>query len=236
MSNVTAIAGVGPGNGAHFARRFARGGHAVALVARSGAYLEKVAREITDEGGKALALPTDITDPASVKEAFGKIRSELGEVANLIQNAALMANGPFLSVPPEKFEQVFQVSVMGMVHCCREVLEGMVRLGRGNIVLIGATAAFRGGNGFSAFAVGKFGQRALAQSLAREYGPQGVHVSHVNIDGVIDSDRARERMPDKPSSFYLHPEDIAEAVWNLAAQPPSSWSHDIDLRPFGEKF
>ena len=115
-----------------------------------------------------------------------------------------------MEIPPEAFNAGFQVSVMGMVYCCREVLGPMEKRGSGSIILIGATAAFRGGAGFSSFAVSKFGQRALAQSIAREYGSKGVHVAHVNIDGVIESERSKSRMPDRERDFFLQPADIAE--------------------------
>ncbi len=236
MAHVTAIAGAGPGNGAHFARRFASEGHAVALMARSLDSLETMVAEIAAQGGQALAVELDLTDPDSVSRAFAKVRTELGEVDTLIQNAALGARGPFLEIEPEAFQQGFQVSVMGAVWCAREVLPAMVAKGGGNLVMVGATAAMRGGHGFSSFAVSKFGQRALAQSLAREFGSQGVHVTHVNIDGVIDNPRSRGRMPDKPDSFFMRPEDIAEVVWHLVNQPKSTWSHEIDLRPFGERW
>lgn len=236
MTAVTVIVGVGPGNGAHFAHCFANNGHSVALMARSGDYLSKLAEEIAAEGGKALAVPVDITDAGAVSEAFAKVRGELGEVDHLIQNAALGQRGPFMEIPPEGFEKSYQVSVMGMVHCCREVLPGMEKKGGGSIILIGATAAFRGGAGFSAFAVAKFGQRALAQSIAREYMPKGVHVAHVNIDGVIDSERSRKTRGDMDESFYLKPAHIAEAVWYLVNQPRSAWSQELDLRPHVEKW
>ncbi|MCZ6628747.1 MAG: SDR family NAD(P)-dependent oxidoreductase [SAR324 cluster bacterium] len=236
MATVTVIAGVGPGNGAHFARRFAKGGHAVALLARSRDYLEQLAGEISAEGGQALAVPMDIADQASVAGAFAQVRSQLGEVEHLIQNAALGQRGPFMEIPPEGFLAGFEVSVMGMVYCCREVLGPMEKRGSGSIILIGATAAFRGGSGFSSFAVSKFGQRALAQSIAREYGPRGVHVAHLNIDGVIESERSLQRLPDKEQQFFLQPKDIAESVWYLAHQPRSTWTHDLDLRPHVEKW
>ena len=236
MTEVTVIVGVGPGNGAHFARRFAKQGHAVALMARSGDYVDSLAEEITAGGGKVMAVPVDITDAGAVGEAFNRVRGELGEVDHLIQNAAMGARGPFMDIPPEGFEKGFQVSVMGMVHCCREVLPGMEKKGAGSIILIGATAAFRGGGGFSAFAVSKFAQRALAQSIAREYMPKGVHVAHVNIDGVIDSARSRQNRGDNPDEFYLQPDHIADAVWYLVNQPRSAWTHELDLRPHVEKW
>lgn len=236
MATVTVVVGVGPGNGAHFAHRFAQGGHAVALLARSEDYLDQLAGEINSGGGQALAVPVDIADQASVAQGFARVREELGDVDHLIQNAAMGQRGPFMEIPPEAFNAGFQVSVMGMVYCCREVLGPMEKRGSGSIILIGATAAFRGGAGFSSFAVSKFGQRALAQSIAREYGSKGVHVAHVNIDGVIESERSKSRMPDRERDFFLQPADIAEEVWHLAHQPRSTWTHDLDLRPHIEKW
>ena len=233
---VTAIVGAGPGNGAHFAHRFAREGHTLALLARSGGYLKELSAEIENAGGRALPVEMDVADPASVSAAFEQVRGELGDVEHLIQNAAMGARGPFLEVDPKDINTALQVTVMGTIYCCREVLPGMEKAGRGTITVIGATAAFRGGNGFAGFAVGKFGQRALAQSLAREVGPKGIHVSHVNIDGVIANARSKARMADRPDEFFLQPADIAEAVWYVVNQPRSAWTQEFDLRPHVEKW
>ncbi len=236
MSNVTVIAGVGPGNGAAFARRFAQGGHAVALLARGGDYVQALAAELRTSGAAAAGVAVDLADEGAVQRAFARVRAELGEVDVLIQNAAAGPRGPFLELAPQAFRNAFEVSVMGMVHCAREVLPAMLRRGSGAIVLSGATAGMRGSARFAGFAVAKFGQRALAQSLAREFGPQGVHVVHVNIDGVIATPRNVKALADKPADFFLQPADIAEAYWNLVQQPRSAWSQEIDLRPFGERF
>ena len=233
---VTAIVGAGPGNGAHFAHRFAREGHTLALLARSGDYLGELAKEIGNGGGKALPVVMDVADPASVSEAFAKVRSELGDVDHLIQNAAMGARGPFMEIDPQDINTALQVTVMGTIYCCREVLPAMEKAGKGSITVIGATAAFRGGNGFAGFAVGKFGQRALSQSLAREFGSRGIHVSHVNIDGVIANARSIARMADKPDEFFLQPSDIADAVWYVVNQPRSAWTQEFDLRPHVEKW
>ncbi|MBI3991808.1 MAG: SDR family NAD(P)-dependent oxidoreductase [Candidatus Lambdaproteobacteria bacterium] len=236
MSKVTVIAGVGPGNGAAFARRFAQGGHALGLLARSAQMVEGLAAELQAGGAQSLGVPVDLTDAAAVADAFQHIRRKLGDADVLIQNAAGGLRAPFLDTPVEAYREGFELCVMAMVHCCRAVLPAMLARGAGTIVLSGATAAMRGSAGFSAFAVGKFGQRALAQSLAREFGPQGVHVAHVNIDGVIGTPRNVQRLADKPPEFFLQPADIAEAYWTLAEQPRSAWSQEIDLRPFGERF
>lgn len=236
MGRVAVIAGAGSGNGAAIARRLAREGYDVALLARSGAYLSQLAAELRAAGGRTLDCAVDLGDAEETARAFARIDAELGAPDVLVQNAALMMRGPFLELDPGRFEAAFRVAVMGMVHCCRAVLPGMVSRGQGSIVVIGATGAMRGAAGFAPFAVSKFGQRALAQALAREFGPQGVHVAHVIIDGVIESPRTRQWFPDQDSGFFLQPEHIAEAVWHLIAQQPSAWTHELDLRPFGERF
>jgi NADP-dependent 3-hydroxy acid dehydrogenase YdfG len=233
---VAAIAGAGPGNGAAIARRLAREGYRLALLARSADYLAQLAGELRAQGARIQECPVDLADLDDVAEAFRKIRGELGQPDVLVQNAAPMERGPFLEVPPERFEKVFRVSVMGMVHCCRAVLPDMVAQGSGAVIVVGATGALRGSAGFAPFAVGKFGQRALAQALAREFGPRGVHVAHVIIDGVIETPTTRRWLPEQDASFFLQPEHIAETIWHLIEQPRSAWTHEIDLRPFGEKF
>jgi len=236
MGKVAVMAGAGPGNGAAISRRLAQQGYDVALLARSGGYLAQLAQELRGAGTRAIECPVDLGDADDVARAFHRVRAELGVPDVLVQNAAVMVRGPFLELEPGQFETAFRVSVMGMVHCCRAVLADMVARGGGSVILIGATGAMRGAAGFAPFAVGKFGQRALAQALAREFGPKGVHVAHVIIDGVIESERTRQWFPDKEASFFLQPEHIAEAVWHLISQRPSAWSHEIDLRPFGERF
>jgi NADP-dependent 3-hydroxy acid dehydrogenase YdfG len=235
-AKVAAIAGAGPGNGAAIARRLGREGYGLALLARSADYLAQLGAELRSQGTPALECPVDLADLDEVTQTFRKIRDTLGVPDVLVQNAAPMERGPFLEVPPERFEKVFRVSVMGMVHCCRAVLPDMVAQGRGTVIVVGATGALRGAAGFAPFAVGKFGQRALAQALAREFGPRGVHVAHIIIDGVIETPVTRRWLPEQDASFFLQPEHIAETIWHVIGQPPSAWSHEIDLRPFGEKF
>jgi NADP-dependent 3-hydroxy acid dehydrogenase YdfG len=236
MAQVAVIAGAGPGNGAAIARRLVQEGYDLALLARSGEFLGQLAADLRGMGGRALECATDLGDAGDVAQAFDRIRGQFGAPEVLVQNAAPMARGPFLDISPEQFETAFRVSVMGMVHCCRAVLPDMVARGRGAVIVIGATGALRGSAGFAPFAVGKFGQRALAQALAREFGPKGVHVAHVIIDGVVETPTTRKWFPEKNREFFLQPEHIAEAVWHLIGQPPSAWSHEIDLRPFGERF
>ena len=236
MSPVAAVVGVGPGLGSAVARRFAREGFAVALVARTGESLEGARREIEEGGGRAFPVLADATDHESVARAFGRIRSELGDPQVLVYNAGAFQPGGILEIEPERFDYCFRANCAGAFYCAREVLPAMVGAGRGTIILTGATASLRGSARFAALAVGKFGLRALAQSMAREFGPQGVHVAHVVIDGQIDTPRVRAMQPDREAHTMLSPGAIAEAYWRLHVQDPTAWTLELDLRPAVERF
>lgn len=236
MSGVAAVLGVGPGLGAAVARRFARGGYAVALMARSEGNLAGVRSEIEGEGGRAAAVPTDATDPGSVGAAFRRVREELGDPEVLVYNAGAFQPGGILEITPERFDECWRINCAGAFYAAREVLPAMVEAGRGTVLLTGATASWRGSAGFAALAVGKFGLRALAQSMAREFGPRGVHVAHVVIDGQIDTPRVRRMYPDREGHTMLSPEAIAETYWQLHSQPPDAWTLELDLRPSVERF
>ena len=233
---VAAVLGTGPGLGAAVARRFAREGYAVALMARREESLAPVRDEIEGEGGTALPVPTDATDPASVASAFGRVRDELGEPEVFVYNAGAFKTGGILDLLPEDFDACFKANCAGAFYAARQVLPAMVETGRGTVLLTGATAALRGSARFSALAVGKFGLRALAQSMAREFGPQGIHVSHVVIDGQIDTPRVREMSPGREDHTMLSPDAIAETYWQLHSQDRSAWTLELDLRPSVERF
>jgi len=236
MSKVVAVLGVGPGLGAAIARRFAGEGFAVALMARREESAASIQRGIEESGGIALPISTDATDPASVELAFERIRSELGETEVFVYNAGAFEMGGILDISPEKFDECFKANCAGAFYAAQQVLPAMVKAGRGTILLTGATAALRGGARFSALAVGKFGLRALAQSMAREFGPQGIHVAHVVIDGQIDTPRVRERSPDREDHTMLSPDAIAETYWQLHSQDSSAWTLELDVRPSVESF
>ncbi len=238
MSEKTAaVLGVGPGLGAAVARRFAREGYSIALMARREESMAGARREIEDEGGKAISIPTDATDPASVERAFDEIQSELGDPEIFVYNAGAFQMGGVLDLTPEKFDECFKANCAGAFYAAREVLPAMVEAGRGTIILTGATAAMRGSARFSALAVGKFGLRALSQSMAREFGPEGIHVAHVVIDGQIDTERVRGMSsPDRDTSTMLSPDAIAEEYWRLHTQDPTTWTLELDLRPAVESF
>jgi NAD(P)-dependent dehydrogenase (short-subunit alcohol dehydrogenase family) len=235
-ANVTAVLGVGPGLGASIARRFARGGYAVALIARQVEPLQDVKKLITDQGGKAAAIPADASDPASVAAAFAEVRERLGDPEVLVYNASTFKQGTLHDVTPEDLEASWRVGCLGAYTAAREVVPAMLMRGRGTLLFTGATAALRGSAGFAAFSVSKFGLRALGQSLARELHPKGIHVAHVILDGIIDSPRVRAAFPNRPTHTFLDPDSIAESYWQLHRQPPNSWTQELELRPSVEKF
>ena len=233
---VAAVLGVGPGLGSAVARRFAREGFSVALMARREESVSGVRREIEEGGGKALPVSTDATDPASVAAAFGRVRGELGDPGVFVYNAGAFQVGGILDLSPEKFDECFRTNCAGAFYAARHVLPAMVERGGGTVLLTGATAALRGGARFSALAVGKFGLRALAQSMAREFGPQGVHVAHIVIDGQINTPRMRGVSGGREDHTMLSPDAIAETYWHLYAQHPTAWTLELDLRPSVERF
>jgi NAD(P)-dependent dehydrogenase (short-subunit alcohol dehydrogenase family) len=231
-----AILGVGPGLGSAVARRFAGEGYAVALVARREESVSGIRQEIEENGGTALPIPADATDPASVKTAFDRVRNELGDPEVLVYNAGAFQMGGILEISPEKFDECWKANCAGAFYAAQQVLPAMAEAGRGTVLLTGASAALRGKASFSALAVGKFGLRALAQSMAREFGPQGVHVAHVVIDGQIDTPRLREMSPGREDHTMLAPDAIAETYWLLHKQDPTAWTLELDLRPSVESF
>ena len=233
---VAAVLGVGPGLGSSVARRFAREGFAVALMARSEESVAGAQEEIEEIGGTAISVSTDATDPASVEAAFGRVREELGRPEVFVYNAGAFQMGGILEISPDKFDECFRANCAGAFYAARQVLPAMIEAGRGTVLLTGATASLRGSARFSALAVGKFGLRALAQSMAREFGPQRIHVAHVIIDGQINTPRMREMSPDREEHTMLSSDAIAEIYWQLHSQDPTAWMLELDLRPAVESF
>lgn len=233
---VAAIVGVGPGLGAAVARRFAREGYAVALIARREESLSGVREEIESEGGTALAVTADATDAGSVSAAFERVRSELGDPEVLVYNAGAFQMGGILEITPEQFDDCLRANCSGALYAAQQVLPAMAEAGHGTAILTGATAALRGSARFSALATGKFALRALAQSMAREFGPQGIHVAHTIIDGQIETPQLRQSTPERDEATTLSPDAIAETYWQLHVQDPRTWTLELDLRPSGESF
>jgi NAD(P)-dependent dehydrogenase (short-subunit alcohol dehydrogenase family) len=236
QSNVAVVLGVGPGLGAAVAHRFAREGFAVGLMARNSQQLTQIQSEIEQSGGKALSVTVDATDPASVKAAFEQVRSQLGSPEVFVYNAGAFKMAGILELTPEQFESSWKVNCFGAFLAVQQVLPAMVERGGGTILLTGATAAVRGSAKFAALAVGKFGLRALAQSLAREFGSQGIHVAHIIIDGMINTPRVRAMASEREEHTLVSPEAIAQTYWQLYQQDATAWTLELDLRPAVEKF
>jgi NAD(P)-dependent dehydrogenase (short-subunit alcohol dehydrogenase family) len=229
---VCAVVGVGPGNGAAIARRFARENHAVALLARGPGLIDSLAGELED----SRPYPCDVTVPAAIDRAFAAIRADLGDPEIVVYNAGSGVWGDVTQISRDDFEKSWRVNAAGALDTAHAVLPAMRKAGRGAIIFVGATASLRGGAVSAAFSAAKAAQRSLAQSMARRLWPEGIHVALLVIDGVVDLPRTRERMPDKPDSFFLQPDEVATAVYQLSQQAPSAWSFEVDVRPFGEKW
>ncbi len=233
MDKTAVISGVGPGLGASLARRFAREGFAVGLLARSPDYIGSLADELNEGGANALAIATDITQPDQVADSFAEVRKQLGAVDVLLNHAGNAAWKTFTDLTPEEFEQSWRVCALGSFLCSRHALPDMLAREGGTILFTGATSAIRGRGGASAFSSAKFAVRGLAWSLAREVGPKGIHVAHVIIDGVIDTPGLQSDLSDEP---LLDPDAIAQTYWSLVVQDKSAWSFEVDLRPHNEEF
>lgn len=236
MSNpqnpICVIVGTGPGNGAALASKFAKEGFDVALLARNEERLASLAASIS----RAQAFTCDVTDAASVDVAFTAIGQEMGPVDTVVYNAGKGVWGDAMSVTPEGFEMAWRVNALGSFLVAQQVLPAMRAAGKGTIIFMGATASRRGGAKAAAFASAKAAQRILAESLARAYGPDGVHVCLIVIDAVVDEPHSRAMFSDRGDSFFCKPVDIAETAFMLSRQEPSAWTFELEVRPFGERW
>src|SRR6516164_11598163 len=224
------ITGVGPGTGSALARRFAEGGYRLALLARSEGRLSALEKELPNAKG----YRCDVSDPAQVDAAASAVERDLGNPDVVIHNAVGGAIGKFLEIDPQILNRNFQVNTMGLLYLARRFAPAMVSAAKGAIVASGNTSALRGKPGFAGFAPTKAAQRILAEAMARELGPKGVHVAYVVIDAVIDVPWARERYKTKPDDFFIAPAAIADEAWHVANQPRSAWSFNVEVRPYAE--
>jgi len=227
---IAVVAGAGPGNGTALAERFAKAGYRVAVLAREKAHVDSIASRI--EGSRGYAC--DVGDPASVASCFESIETELGAVDVLLYNAGSGVFADVESITPDQFEQSWRVNAYGALLCSRAVIPAMKAKGKGAIVFIGATASRRGGRNTAAFAPAKAAQRSLAESMARSLWPTGIHVALIVIDGVVDLERTRKAMPDKPDDFFVDPAGVAEIAWQLTGQSRRAWSFEVEARPYRE--
>lgn len=221
---ICAVIGIGPGNGTAFARAFHSSGYQLALLSRSTELSEKIAETQSD----TFAYSCDASDPASIAAAFESIRAQQGEnIDTLIYNAGGGGWSSALDTSDDEFERSWRINALGGFVSSKEVLPGMIERGGGNIVFIGATASRRGGKSTTGFASAKAAQRNLAESLAKQYWPEGVHVSLMIIDGQIDpGSKTGAARPKR-----LAPDDVASMALSLTKQPSSAWSFEFEARP-----
>jgi NAD(P)-dependent dehydrogenase (short-subunit alcohol dehydrogenase family) len=232
---VAVVIGVGAGLGAALARRFAAD-YRVALIARNENYLVTLAKEITTAGGDSFSVPADVASADEIKAAFEKIRREAAAPEVLLYNAAMRPFGRLMETKPSTFENTWRVSTLGAFLAAQEVVPDMLKGGKGVILFTGATAGVKPFPTSAAFGPAKFALRGLAQVMARDLQPQGIHVAYINVDGGIDMPAIRQRVPNAKDEDLLKPSAIAETYWHLAHQDPSAWTHELDVRPFKEKF
>jgi short-subunit dehydrogenase len=227
---VCLISGVGPGTGSALAKRFSEGGYRVALLARSEERLAALEKELANAKG----YRCDVSVPAQIETVASAVEQDIGNPSVVIHNAVGGAFGTFREIDPSILNRNFQVNTMGLLYLARRFSPGMVSAGHGAIVATGNTSALRGKPGFAGFAPTKAAQRILAEAMARELGPQGVHVAYVVVDAVIDLEWTRKRFSDRPDEFFIKPRAIADEIWHLVHQDRSAWSFNVELRPFGE--
>jgi NAD(P)-dependent dehydrogenase (short-subunit alcohol dehydrogenase family) len=230
-SETVVVAGVGPGLGASVAKAFAAEGCRVALLARTESYVESLAADLPSPGD-GLAVQADLTDPAAVRDAFEAVREAFGPVDVLVNNASGGAWKGLTDLSVEELDHALGVGVRGGFVCAQEAVEDMLANDGGTVVFTGATSAVRGRGGALAFSAAKFGVRGMAESMARELGPEGIHVAHVVVDGGI---RPPDRDVDDPAAS-LDPDEIATNYVHLAEQERSAWTLELDLRPHVEEF
>ncbi len=240
MNPAIVVIGAGDATGGAIARRFAREGMTAVVVRRTAAALEPLVAAIAADGGRAVAMATDARDEAAMVALFDRVEAEVGPVAVAVFNIGANVPSPILQETARKYRKIWELAALSGFLTGREAARVMLPRGEGTILFTGATASLRGGAGFAAFAGAKHALRALAQSLARELGPQGIHVGHVVVDGAIDTAFIRDNFPErfaaKAHHGILDPDHIADAYWFLHRQPRDAWTHELDLRPWTEKF
>ncbi|MDP3008964.1 MAG: SDR family NAD(P)-dependent oxidoreductase [Methylococcales bacterium] len=236
------VIGVGPeqGLGAALAKHFAAQGLFVFIAGRSANKLQLVAEKITQQGGKVTAVVTDATLEQDVERLFAEIQKQAYPLSIAVYNVDSNISAPLLETDSELFTRLWQQNCYGGFLFGKQALNMMQQQGQGTLIFTGATASMRARPPFTAFAAAKAGLRALAQGMAREFAPQGVHVVHTIIDGVIDGERARTQFADyvsaKGDDGLLQLDAIAQTYWAIHQQHPSAWTQELDLRPFKEPF
>jgi NAD(P)-dependent dehydrogenase (short-subunit alcohol dehydrogenase family) len=232
------VIGAGDSTGGAIARRFAREGYVACVTRRTADKLEPLVAQIQNEGGEAHGFASDARKEVDVETLVAHIEREIAPIEVAVYNVGANVRFGILETTERVYRKVWEMAALGGFLMGREVAKAMLPRGHGTIVFTGATASMRGSAGFSAFSGGKHALRALAQSMARELGPKGIHVAHVVIDGAIDTPFIAENFPEryarKADAGILEPDAIAENYWNLHRQARSAWTHEMDLRPWME--
>ena len=242
-SGVALLLGAKDAIGAAVARRFAAGGYSVCVARRDADKSRSLVQEIIASGGIACAVGTDLRNEEAVQALFAKVEAELGPVEVCLFNAGANVKSPLIETSASLFFKAWELACCVGFLTGREAARYMVPRSRGTILFTGATASVRGGAGFAAFAAAKFGLRAVAQSMARELAPKNIHVAHLIIDGAIDSEAIHRRlsaatgaMPDLAADSLIQTSSVAEAYWALHNQSRDGWTHELDLRPYSERW
>ena len=235
---VALVIGAGDATGGAIARRFAREGYTACVTRRTADKVAPLVASIESEGGKALAFGSDARKEEQMAALVESIERDVGPIEVAVFNIGANVRFPIRETTARVYFKVWEMGCFAGFLMGREVAKVMGPRGRGTILFTGATASVRGSSGFAAFSGAKHGLRALAQSMARELGPHGIHVAHPIIDGAIDTDFIRTQFPEryalKQRDGILNPDAIAEAYWQLHMQPRSAWTHEMDLRPWIE--
>jgi NAD(P)-dependent dehydrogenase (short-subunit alcohol dehydrogenase family) len=226
------ITGIAEGLGAEIAKTFAQAGHDIIGLSRSDRCSQQIRQLVEEHDGCYVHVACDVSSPGKVAAALAPYAGRIGV---LIHNASVLLIQPFEKMTAIEFEHIWRVTCLGAMLSAQAVLPHMAARGSGTIIFTSATAGIRGSANFSAFASAKFALRGLAQSLAREFGPKGVHVAHLVLDGLIDEVQTDQRFG-KSSAARMSPQAIARACLDLSAQCSSAWTHEMDLRPFSERF
>ncbi|MEQ1753701.1 MAG: SDR family oxidoreductase [Micropepsaceae bacterium] len=234
------VVGAGDATGGAIARRFASEGLAACVTRREKDHLSALVGQIEKEGGRAFAFGSDARDENAVVQLFDDIERDVGPVEVAVFNIGANVRFSITETTTRVYTKVWEMCALAGFLMGREAARRMIPRGRGTILFTGATASVRGSAGFSAFSGGKHALRALAQSMARELGPQGIHVAHVVIDGAIDTAFIRDNFPQahalKDQDGILSPDHIADMYWMLHSQKRDAWTHELDLRPWTEKW
>ena len=226
------VAGVGPGVGKACCEHYAREGYRVVMLARQKRVLDKIAAKIPS----AVPIAVDLTDQTQIQDQISYIQQQYGTADVLIYNADRGSLGSFLELDPEEMKENFATNTMGLLYLAKKMAPAMIKRGSGSIIVTGDAAATHGKAKFAMLAPTKGAQRLLAQSMARDLAPKGVHVAYIIIDAAVEGSFAQSCAKDKQENFFIQPDAIAEAIWFLDQQPKNSWTFELDLRPHDENW